>query len=77
MLWKFDYLDRLDGAITRARAMEKHLLRDRCEAADLPLTLQLLDRRILATRRRIERLCERACVERLKLKRAGAVPAGA
>jgi hypothetical protein len=74
-VWRFDRIDRLEDAIAHAREMETYLVRQRCDAADLPRTLALLDRRIAATRRRVMRLCARARILRRNARLAGAVPA--
>jgi hypothetical protein len=59
MCWTYDRPDRLRALIERARSQETYLTRARCDAATLA-TVRALDRRLVAVRRRIGRLCDAA-----------------
>jgi hypothetical protein len=63
MCWTYDRLDRLRDLITRTRSQESYLTRARCDAATLA-TVRALDRRLVAVRRRLGRLCGAARLAR-------------
>jgi hypothetical protein len=63
MYWTFDRFDRLRALVTRARRQEIYLTRARCDAATLA-TVRALDRRLVAIRRRLGRLCHAARLAR-------------
>jgi hypothetical protein len=63
MCWTYDRSDRLRALIERARSQETYLTRARCDAATLA-TVRALDRRLVAVRRRLGRLCDAARLAR-------------